>query len=405
MKTILGFAGQPSQSRQEQDQQKPAAKKSSASLKPTFEQYGLPLYRQDGPWCWAYTSNSVIEYEHAQLQRRGLALSTGFLTWAAQECDKLGTGGSNFGRASRGVNTFGVVPLSLYGEPTAQTPVPTPPRPIITQGERSFGVEFQWLRFWSRERVSDIQFQAIQEELATGHPVAVGMQWPKVTEFVPDTFLLPYPSPSGYSDGHCVVLCGYQEDSRCAGGGYFSFRNSWGRNWAEQGYAYMTYQMLRAYLNDAYSVRVVQKRIVPEGAQRFTASELLGNLSTGVSRQKMENYGKAWGEKPQVLFQPTGFQRELKLCLTVAEAGSYQIFGSFTMAEDYGTYTITVNGGSSKITWNGASAGVSLAAPILIGTFSLKQGVNEVVFRLRGRSSASRGGLLGVHQLLIARQG
>ncbi len=376
-----------------------------AFLKPTFEQYSLPLYHQNGPWCWAYTSNSVIEYEYAQLNRRGTALSTGYLAWAAQECDRLGTGGSNFGRASRGVNTFGVVPLSLYGEPTSLTPVPTPSKSIITQGERSFGVEFQWLRFWSRERVSDIQFQAIQEELAAGHPVAIGMQWPKVTEFIPNTFLLPYPSPSGYSDGHCVVLCGYQEDAQCAGGGYFAFRNSWGKNWAEQGYAYMTYDMLRAYLNDAYSVRVVQKRIAPEGAQCFTASDFVKHLSGGVSLQKMENYGKAWGQKPQLLFRPTGSLKELTLRLTVAQSGSYEIFGIFTTAEDYGSYTILVNGESSKTIWNGASAGISLAAPILIGTFSLKQGVNEVVFRLRDRSSASRGDFLGVHQILIARQG
>lgn len=378
---------------------------SSGVLKPTFEQLSLPMYEQTGPWCWAYTSNSVIEYECARLTRRSLPLSTGFLAWAAQECDSLGMGGSNFGRASRGVNTFGVVPLSLYGEPPPRSPVPTPPKGVIDQGSNAFGVAFKWLRFWNREPVSDTQFQAIKEEIAAGHPVAVGMQWPKVTEFIPRTYVLPYPSPSGFVDGHCVVLCGFQDDPSYVGGGYFLFRNSWGKTWAKQGYAYMPYEMLRIYLNDAYSVRVTHRRSVPESAQRFAAADLLpGSNTKGAVLQKMDTYGKAWGERPQVFFRPEGASDELKLVLNIIDPHQYELFARFTTAEDYGRYEIRVNGTSSATVWDGASAGVSLVAPVSLGVFPLKAGANEVAFRFTGRSPASKGNCLGVHQLLLVRK-
>jgi C1A family cysteine protease len=55
------------------------------------------------------------------------------------------------------------------------------------------------------------------------------------------------PPPEGVFDGHSVLLVGYQDDPKQAGGGVFVFRNSnhLGRE------RYMTYAYAIAYMNDA----------------------------------------------------------------------------------------------------------------------------------------------------------
>lgn len=374
----------------------------SIGLSPTFEGLGLPVYAQSGPWCWAYTTNSVIEYEFARTTGRATSLSTGYLTWAAQETDKMGTGGSNFGRAARGVGTYGVVPLSRAGEPGNEGP-PTPTEDAVSLGKKGYQVEFRWLRFWSREPVSDAQFKAIRQELSTGHPVAVGMQWPKKADFYPNTTLLAYPSPEGFQDGHCVVLCGFEDDAHLPGGGRFLFRNSWGANWADHGYASMTYGMLREYLNDAYAIRVAKRQPMPRSPVVIGPTELARDTS-GASLQEMKQFGQAWREGVQIFFRPTIKKTRLTIRFAAPKAANYDVYGRFTMAEDYGRYSVSVNGVSSKTIWDGAAAGVSLSEPVLLGRFQLEKGKNEITFSLVGRSAASRGDLFGLYELSLAKR-
>ena len=51
-------------------------------------------------------------------------------------------------------------------------------------------------------------------------------------------------------DGHSVVFVGYKQSKNFPGGGYLIFRNSWGTDFGEQGYGYMSFEYASAYTNE-----------------------------------------------------------------------------------------------------------------------------------------------------------
>ena len=69
--------------------------------------------------------------------------------------------------------------------------------------------------------------------------------------------MMRVPPKSQIFDGHCVILVGYEDDDAVLGGGSFLFRNSWGADWADGGYAKMPFALLDFCINDAYSIRKI----------------------------------------------------------------------------------------------------------------------------------------------------
>lgn len=55
-------------------------------------------------------------------------------------------------------------------------------------------------------------------------------------------------------DGHSIDLVGFRESSKFPGGGYFIFRNSFGRSFGDEGYGFVSFQYLRTYANDAIAI-------------------------------------------------------------------------------------------------------------------------------------------------------
>lgn len=379
-----------------------------ADLSERFTALDLPICRQNGPWCWAYTTIGVVEFELGSRQGHKTQLSPGFLTWAAQETDKQGSGGSNFGRANRGLEQFGVVPLDSGGIPPSGGRIPAPTDEVINTGRNFDDLNFHWIRFWNRKEMPDSQLNAIKSDIAQGHPVAVGMQWPNHAGFMPNTKTLIVPEHADVFDGHCVILVGYTDDPTLPGGGSFRFRNSWGANWGEKGYASMPYELLRFCINDAYSVRVTPKVKMPDGAmQTFNAEDLkTSDLSPNsiVSTQSMTRYGNAWGDHKQLLFRASALNSGFSVEVPAATAGNYEVRMVITRTERSGEFTVGFPDKSVTLVIDGAGPGVSRSRPISLGSHRLEAGPQPLRFTIAGASSASTGLNLGLCEIqLIAR--
>ena len=374
-------------------------------LRPKFSEFGLPICSQAGPYCWDYTTIGVLEYEASAELGQRLTLSPGYLAWAAQETDSQGTGGSNFGRANRGLENYGMAPLSMGGVPVASGSIPTPLRPTIEIGQTFGDVDFHWIRFWGRTPLTTDQITAIKTDIANGHPVAVGMQWPNQASFVPGTFVLKVPRKNRVFDGHCVILIGYEDDPTLPGGGVFLFRNSWGQNWGDDGYAKMPYALLNFCINDAFSIRKISPKFKspPQMTRVYEAISLM-NTSENVSAvilQDMTRFGNAWKGKPQLFLDAKKSGDEFSLNVPVQRKGNYDIQLLITRAESYGQFRVIFPDGKSSGLVDGAGPGVSRSQPIDLGVHFFRQGSQRLRFRVEGQSTASSGLGIGIHEIQI----
>ena len=369
-------------------------------LSPRFTELKLPICRQNGPWCWAYTTIGVLEYEEASRLGHRFQLSPGFLTWAAQETDSQGSGGSNFGRADRGLEQYGAVSLESGGIPPSGGRIPAPADDIIKAGQNFDDLNFHWIRFWNRKQMSDQQLITIKGDIAQGHPVAVGMQWPNNTSFVSGTKILKVPDHADVFDGHCVILVGYTDDPTVPGGGSFLFRNSWGANWGDHGYARMPYELLGFCINDAYSVRITPKANSAEGPiQTIAADDLTPtdiSPTATINRQSMRRFGNAWGDHKQITFRTSTVGDGFTVEVPVDKSGAYDVRLVITRAQIYGEFTVTLPDKKNTPTIQGAGPGVSRSRPISLGIHRLQKGTQPIRFTITGMSSASSGMNLGL---------
>lgn len=88
---------------------------------------------------------------------------------------------------------------------------------------------------------------AMRTALADGRPVVFGMAiFQSIANTGPDG-MIPDPGPNDkFLGGHAVVAVGYDNARRV-----FIIRNSWGANWGDHGYGYLSYDFFRSILNVA----------------------------------------------------------------------------------------------------------------------------------------------------------
>lgn len=373
----------------------------SVDLRPGFARAGLAVCRQNGPLCWAYTVTGVAEFEMATHRRTTTRLSVGYLEWAARQTDAEGQAGSNFDRAYRAFARYGVTPLALGGDPDARGNGTAPTEAALDAAKGQGRVGVNWIRFWDdKRRLSDEELRTIKAEIAGGHPVAVGMRWPKTTAFEPGTWVMKTPGLADVFDGHCVALVGYRD---VGGGGAFLFRNSWGDDWADGGYAWMPYELLSRCINDAVSLRVAPPLAPASGPSvPLDATDLRPSADGTTTVQRMTSFGKGWSRDDQVLLLARRPGERLTLRATVPKAGRYELRLRITRAPDYGTFETRIDDtapADGTIRIDGVGPGVSRSESIPAGIFDLAAGEHRVTLTVTGRSIASQGFLFGVDTL------
>ncbi|WP_341466129.1 C1 family peptidase [Bacillus cereus] len=60
---------------------------------------------------------------------------------------------------------------------------------------------------------------------------------------------IPMPNGSQHVGGHALCVVGYNDETQM-----FKFKNSWGRNWGENGYGYLPYEYMSLQWSEAWSI-------------------------------------------------------------------------------------------------------------------------------------------------------
>jgi hypothetical protein len=99
----------------------------------------------------------------------------------------------------------------------------------------------------------------ICEAVSKGDPVTFCLTWPDVAPSFDYTHTVDTFS-SCKGGGHALLAVGYELGAEWEGGGRIQFINSWGPNWADHGFAWVTFAYLQRTGGWAYVMRLHPQR-------------------------------------------------------------------------------------------------------------------------------------------------
>ncbi len=253
-------------------------------------------------------------------------------------------------------------------------------------------VSGRWIKRWNVLK--------IRRQLASGHPVAVGMRWPKKVEF-DGSHVLAVPPPEEVFDGHSIVLVGYRDAPEMPGGGVFIFRNSSGSKWREAGHAYLPYAYVAAYGNDALSLRLGgaepittnSTAIDPIEAETLTVTAR-ENCSPSV--QKMTGFGQGLWSGDAQLFVPGKADSSVTLAFPVKQAGRYEAALYATRAPDFARVRVRIDGQPVGDEIDLYAPRVLPTGRILLGAIELSAGEHALHVTVTGKNRASSNSYFGL---------
>lgn len=248
---------------------------SDVDLRPAFEKWGLgPRVQGKRPTCSVFAVAGALEYALAGKQGRGTPLSVDYLNWASNQAVGEKNDGSFFSDLWRGFTIYGVCPEGDMPYQNEFDPNRTPSEEAKDHARQihEIGLRRHWIKPWNPNTgLTEKHLAKIKQVLGRQWPVCGGFRWPK-KPFEWKNDVLPTPPPEGVFDGHSLLLVGYRDDPKQAGGGMFVFRNS--NNNGREGY--MTYAYARAYMNDAvwfdYETKDEKPSISPKRRNRRVSS-------------------------------------------------------------------------------------------------------------------------------------
>jgi hypothetical protein len=374
-------------------------------LKTQFENFGLtPRQQGNRGDCSLFALTGGVEFETARhLSKPPAQLSEEFLIWAGDKASGEPGDQAMFYKAVAGLNTFGI--CSEQRMPYGARPQPKrhpSPQALAEARELADRWQVEWIKRWSVDRrLTDPQLAEIKQALAQGHPVACGLRWPKNLK---GFAILNVPGPNQVEDGHSILFVGYEDHPGKPGGGVFTFRNSFGPNWGQQGYGLMSYAYVKTYANDALWLRLGPPKS-EVAAERFEGESMrvLSASNCQATPQRMDGWlPKLWshGEHLFCNAKKEGFVR---LGFQVRKPGRYRVRVLATSAPDYGTVAAVIDGRKVGGEFDLYCGRIAPAGSLELGTHELTAGPHAVRLTSIGRNPASKGFSFGVDALdLIA---
>lgn len=223
-------------------------------LRPLYEQLALQPRSQGGRGsCTIFGTLGVLEF---QLRRAGenVALSEQFVMWAANQLGRYKREMFTCEDVIAAIEQYGVcqeklMPYKEWGN------IGKPSKEAISEAATRKGAGVKWFHQWTgRYGFSDEDIRAICGTLAESSPVTATFLWPRTAKLNSDFFLLD--RGSNHGSGHVVVLVGYDLDPKIKGGGAFIFRQSWGDNWGDKGYARLSFEFVKENGLEAYALKL-----------------------------------------------------------------------------------------------------------------------------------------------------
>lgn len=204
--------------------------------------------------CTVFGSLAVIEYHMA---RRGnfVSLSEQFAAWAATKIeDYRRKEGYSMWDVTQGIQKYGITTEELM--PYSESVVGRPSNEALVDAATRKNIAaliFKDDPECRRDGFSIDVIRTLCGSIAEGWPVTVGMRW---SDGGLDRYNMLEERGVSSNDGHVIVLVGYTRDDRIPGGGKFTFRNSWGRDYGQNGYADVSFRYLLKYGGGAFAIRL-----------------------------------------------------------------------------------------------------------------------------------------------------
>ena len=110
-----------------------------------------------------------------------------------------------------------------------------------------------------------------------------------------------------------------------------------------------------------------------------------------VQTQEMKEFKGSWSGDAQLWWVEAKPGNRLSLPLEVSKAGTYELIGFFTRAQDYGIIRLFVNGQPQGPLVDGYGPNVEPTGPISFGRVELRGGTNELTVELLGKDARSAG--------------
>ena len=232
----------------------------SFSLRDEYDELGGAVKNQKRRGaCTVFGTLGVMEF-HLAKKSEYIQLSEQFAAWAANQVSHRGGNidGYNAKDVMDGIKQYGITTEEVM--PYKEYSVGNPSRAVLADAatRKNVGITYfkelpsDWSQF--RPGFTKDEIRAICGAIAEGSPVTATVSWlcGEGASFDPDFIVRLNGNDAG---GHVVVLVGYELDTKYRGGGCFIFRQSWGQDYGDHGYARLTFEYVSRHGWDAFAIR------------------------------------------------------------------------------------------------------------------------------------------------------